>query len=160
MRVGFIHGVMNTDNVTISGETIDYGPCAFMDQYNPKTVFSSIDYYGRYSYSNQPLITKWNLSRFAETLLPFIDKDKKKSIEIASDNINTFDDLYYLKWNQMMRKKLGFIGNDENDDKLIKDLLNWMENNKADYTNTFLYLTENDFRKVKVYESKDFILVR
>tara|TARA_B100000700_G_scaffold276022_1_gene322269 strand:+ start:670 stop:2133 length:1464 start_codon:yes stop_codon:yes gene_type:complete len=157
MRVGFIHGVMNTDNVTISGETIDYGPCAFMDQYNPKTVFSSIDYYGRYSYSNQPLITKWNLSRFAETLLPFIDKDKKKSIEIASDNINTFDDLYYLKWNQMMRKKLGFIGNDENDDKLIKDLLNWMENNKADYTNTFLYLTENDFRKVKVYENKDFI---
>ena len=140
MRVGFIHGVMNTDNVTISGETIDYGPCAFMDQYNPKTVFSSIDYYGRYSYSNQPLITKWNLSRFAETLLPFIDKDKKKSIEIASDNINTFDDLYYLKWNQMMRKKLGFIGNDENDDKLIKDLLNWMENNKADYTNTFCNL--------------------
>ena len=157
MRVGFIHGVMNTDNVTISGETIDYGPCAFMDKYNPKTVFSSIDYYGRYSYSNQPLITKWNLSRFAETLLPFIDKDKKKSIEIASDNINTFDDLYYLKWNQMMKSKLGFIGHDKDDDELIKDLLNWMEKNKADYTNTFLYLTDKNFRKEKLYENKDFV---
>ena len=91
MRVGFIHGVMNTDNMSISGETIDYGPCAFMDTYDPKTVFSSIDQMGRYAYCNQPVITKWNLSRFAECLIPLIDKDQKKSITIATEIINSFE---------------------------------------------------------------------
>ena len=81
MRVGFIHGVMNTDNMTISGETIDYGPCAFMDAYDPQTVFSSIDQLGRYAYFNQPSITKWNLARFAECLMPLINEDKDKAIE-------------------------------------------------------------------------------
>ena len=90
MRVGFIHGVMNTDNMTISGETIDYGPCAFMDQYHPKTVFSSIDKFGRYAYSNQPPITKWNLARFAECLVPLIDKDQDKAVKIATEIINSF----------------------------------------------------------------------
>ena len=91
MRVGFIHGVMNTDNMSISGETIDYGPCAFMDTYDPKTVFSSIDEMGRYAYCNQPIITKWNLSRFAECLIPLIDKDKAKSIKLATKVINEFE---------------------------------------------------------------------
>ena len=87
MRVGFIHGVMNTDNMAISGETIDYGPCAFMDHYDPKTVFSSIDKFGRYAFSNQPPITKWNLARFAECLIPLIDKDTDKAIDIATDQV-------------------------------------------------------------------------
>ena len=87
MRVGFVHGVMNTDNMTISGETIDYGPCAFMDRFDPNTVFSSIDLHGRYSYFNQPNIALWNLERFAEALLPLIDKDQKKSISLVKKNI-------------------------------------------------------------------------
>ena len=94
MRVGFIHGVMNTDNMTISGETIDYGPCAFMDAYDPETVFSSIDQHGRYAYFNQPGITKWNLARFAETLIPLINDNKDKAIEIATETINSFAELY------------------------------------------------------------------
>ena len=94
MRVGFIHGVMNTDNMSISGETIDYGPCAFMDTYDPKTVFSSIDTMGRYAYCNQPVITKWNLARFAECLIPLIDKDKNKAIDKATDLIDSFETLY------------------------------------------------------------------
>ena len=110
MRVGFIHGVMNTDNMSISGETIDYGPCAFMDIYDPKTVFSSIDQMGRYAYCNQPVITKWNLSRFAECLIPLIDKDQNKSIEMATEIINSFEKKYEEKWLNMMRDKLGLFG--------------------------------------------------
>ena len=142
MRVGFIHGVMNTDNMTISGETIDYGPCAFMDQYHPKTVFSSIDKFGRYAYSNQPPITKWNLARFAECLIPLIDKNEEASIKIATDVIDNFQNIYEKKWLNMMRDKLGLFGEDKNDRKLIDDLLNWMEKHKIDYTNTFCHLME------------------
>ena len=142
MRVGFIHGVMNTDNMTISGETIDYGPCAFMDQYHPKTVFSSIDKFGRYAYSNQPPITKWNLSRFAECLIPLIDKNEEAAIKIATDVIDNFQNIYEKKWLNMMRDKLGLFGEDKNDRKLIDDLLNWMEKHKIDYTNTFCHLME------------------
>ena len=97
MRVGFIHGVMNTDNMTLSGETIDYGPCAFMDIYDPKTVFSSIDHFGRYAYYNQPTIAKWNLARFAECLIPLLDEDKNKAIELATNQINEFDKMYEEK---------------------------------------------------------------
>ena len=140
MRVGFIHGVMNTDNMSISGETIDYGPCAFMDYYNPKTVFSSIDKYGRYSFSNQPPITKWNLARFAECLIPLIDKEEDKAVKIATEVIDNFQHIYENKWLNMMRDKLGLFGEDHNDLKLINELLNWMESNKVDYTNTFCYL--------------------
>ena len=107
MRVGFIHGVMNTYNSTISGETIDYGPCAFMDHYDANTVFSSIDTQGRYSFANQPSIIQWNLVRLAECLLPLIDKDEKRSIEIAQNLINTFSSLFKEKWLRMMKKKLG-----------------------------------------------------
>ena len=97
MRVGFIHGVMNTDNMAISGETIDYGPCAFMDTYNPKTVFSSIDHHGRYAYFNQPSITKWNLERFAESLIPLIDNNEDKAIEIATEVMHGFAEKYKKK---------------------------------------------------------------
>ena len=142
MRVGFIHGVMNTDNMTISGETIDYGPCAFMDQYHPKTVFSSIDKFGRYAYSNQPPITKWSLTRFAECLIPLIDKNEEAAIKIATDVIDNFQNIYEKKWLNMMRDKLGLFGEDKNDRKLIDDLLNWMEKHKIDYTNTFCHLME------------------
>ncbi len=140
MRVGFIHGVMNTDNMAISGETIDYGPCAFINQYNPKTVFSSIDKFGRYSFSNQPPIAKWNLARFAECLVSLIDKDESTSIKLATEIIDNFQNIYEEKWLNMMRDKLGLYGDDNNDKRLINDLLNWMEKNKADYTNTFCYL--------------------
>ena len=151
MRVGFIHGVMNTDNMSISGETIDYGPCAFMDTYDPKTVFSSIDHMGRYAYCNQPIITKWNLSRFAECLIPMIDENQKKAIEIATEIINTFEKNYEEKWLEMMRKKLGLLGNHSADKTLILDLLTWMHQKKVDYTNTFCHLMkfkvqEEDFQ--------------
>tara|TARA_B100000963_G_scaffold294698_1_gene265410 strand:- start:28650 stop:30110 length:1461 start_codon:yes stop_codon:yes gene_type:complete len=140
MRVGFVHGVMNTDNVSISGETIDYGPCAFMDSYNPEIVFSSIDQFGRYSFINQPSITKWNLERFAETLLPLINPDIDKSIGIVKEILSEFPNQFKDQWIKMMRKKLGLTGADNLDEKLITDLLSWMNENKVDYTNTFCEL--------------------
>ena len=157
MRVGFIHGVMNTDNMAISGETIDYGPCAFMDHYNPKTVFSSIDQLGRYSFSNQPPITKWNLSRFAECLIPLIDKNEDKAIQLATEIIDNFQNIYEEKWLNMMRDKLGLFGKSKDDKKLIDDLLTWMEKNKADYTNTFCYLMNIKIANNSLYNDKDFI---
>jgi len=157
MRVGFIHGVMNTDNMAISGETIDYGPCAFMDHYNPKTVFSSIDQLGRYSFSNQPPITKWNLSRFAECLIPLIDKSEDKAIQLATEIIDNFQNVYEEKWLNMMRDKLGLFGKSKDDKKLIDDLLSWMEKNKADYTNTFCYLMNIKIGNNSLYNDKDFI---
>ena len=158
MRVGFIHGVMNTDNMAISGETIDYGPCAFMDIYDPQTVFSSIDQFGRYSYSNQPNITKWNLARFAECLIPLIDPNKDKAIEIATETINNFDKNYEIKWINMMRDKLGLFGQDPKDLVLILDLLTWMHKNKADYTNTFCILMNENVQKNKIYNNENFII--
>ena len=157
MRVGFIHGVMNTDNMTISGETIDYGPCAFMDQYHPKTVFSSIDKLGRYAYSNQPPITKWNLTRFAECLIPLIDKNEDTAIKIATDVIDNFQNIYEKKWLNMMRDKLGLFGEDNFDLKLINNLLNWMETNQADYTNTFCYLMDINLNNDEKYKDQNFI---
>jgi uncharacterized protein YdiU (UPF0061 family) len=157
IRVGFVHGVMNTDNMTISGETIDYGPCAFMDHFNPKTVFSSIDKFGRYSFSNQPAITKWNLTRFAECLIPLIDLNEDKAIKMAGEIIDNFQNIYEEKWLNMMRDKLGFFGEDQNDKKIIDDLLNWMEKNKADYTNTFCYLMNIDVVNNEIYKDNDFL---
>ena len=155
MRVGFIHGVMNTDNMAISGETIDYGPCAFMDQYDPKTVFSSIDKFGRYAFSNQPPITKWNLARFAECLIPLIDKDEGTAIKIATGLIDNFQNIYEEKWLNMMRDKLGLFGEDKNDQTLINKLLEWMKNNNADYTNTFCHLMDGEFDD-EIYKNDDF----
>ena len=157
MRVGFIHGVMNTDNMAISGETIDYGPCAFMDHYDPKTVFSSIDKFGRYSFSNQPPITKWNLTRFAECLIPLIDKDEDKAVKIATEAIDNFQNIYETKWLNMMRDKLGLFGKDKSDQKLINDLLYWMESNKADYTNTFCHLMNINSSNDSKYKDTNFI---
>jgi len=157
MRVGFIHGVMNTDNMTISGETIDYGPCAFMDQYHPKTVFSSIDKFGRYSFSNQPPITKWNLARFAECLIPLIDKNEDTGIKIATEIIDNFQNIYEIKWLNMMRDKLGLFGEDKGDLELINNLLNWMKTNQVDYTNTFCKLMNANFANQEIYNDKNFI---
>ncbi|QKE75064.1 YdiU family protein [Arthrobacter citreus] len=139
--VGFIHGVMNTDNMTISGETIDYGPCAFMDTYDPATVFSSIDLRGRYAYGNQPKMAGWNLARFAETVLPLLHDDQEKALEIAQDAISEYPIAYVDNWVAGMRKKIGLFNEEEQDKSLIDELLEIMEKNKADYTNTFRALS-------------------
>ncbi len=157
MRVGFIHGVMNTDNMAISGETIDYGPCAFMDTYDPETVFSSIDQNGRYAFFNQPGVTKWNLARFAECLIPLINDDKNTGVKIATEIVNSFSEIYRKKWFDMMRKKLGLIGEKIKDEKLIMDLLTWMHKNKADYTNTFCFLMNQNIKKNKIYNDENFL---
>ena len=156
MRVSFVHGVMNTDNMSISGETIDYGPCAFMDTYDPQTVFSSIDKMGRYAYCNQPIITKWNLARLAECLIPLIDTNQNKSIELATEIINSFEKKYEEKWMEMMRHKLGLSILDEKDKFLILDLLTWMHQHKADYTNTFCYLMNEKIQNDKIYTDGHF----
>jgi serine/tyrosine/threonine adenylyltransferase len=139
--VGFIHGVMNTDNMAISGETIDYGPCAFMDAYDPTTVFSSIDRQGRYAYGNQPHIAGWNLARFAETLLPLLHDDQAQAVELARDSISAFPGLYRRNWLAGMRAKLGLFIEETQDESLIEDLLGMMQKYRADYTNTFRALT-------------------
>lgn len=137
LRVGFIHGVMNTDNVALSGETIDYGPCAFMDSYDPQTVFSSIDHKGRYAFANQPYITKWNITRFAESLITLIDDDETKAIAMATQIIESFNTNFQSKWLGMMRKKLGLLDEQSNDKKIISELLKIMQKNNMDYTNVF-----------------------
>ena len=157
MRVGFVHGVMNTDNMTISGETIDYGPCAFMDTYDPKTVFSSIDTMGRYAYCNQPAIAKWNLSRFAECLIPLINENTDEAVKIATQKINSFEKQYEDKWMLMMRNKLGLYFSEDNDKSLILDLLTWMHKEKVDYTNTFCHLMEYELDEKDIYKDVYFL---
>src|SRR5438093_1065329 len=134
MHVGFIHGVMNTDNMAISGETIDYGPCAFMDHYHPATVFSSIDTHGRYAYANQPRIAQWNLARFAETLLPLIDADRNRAIARATEMVNAFPQQYEPHWLKGMRAKLGLGREEEADFNLATGFLTAIERKKVDYT--------------------------
>lgn len=141
--VGFIHGVMNTDNMAISGETIDYGPCAFMNTYRPDTVFSSIDRGGRYAYGNQPAIAQWNLARFAETLLPLLAPDPEQGIALATESINAFTPQFKQYWLAGMRKKLGLFTEQADDRDLIESLLTWMESSRADFTNTFYLLASN-----------------
>ncbi|SFL70353.1 protein adenylyltransferase SelO [Pelosinus propionicus] len=130
--VGFIHGVMNTDNMTLSGETIDYGPCAFMDAYDPVTVFSSIDLKGRYAYGNQPMIAVWNLARFAETLLPLLHDNEEQAVKIAQDAISNFTAMYRCNWLAGMRAKLGIVTEEAQDESLIEDLLSMMQKYHAD----------------------------
>ncbi len=139
--VGFIHGVMNTDNMSICGETIDYGPCAFMDVYDPKTVFSSIDYGGRYAYVNQPGIAAWNLARFAETLLPILADDPFYAQSLAQNAVETFLPLFRKEWVSGMRKKLGLFNAEDADESLIDELLSVMQKAKSDFTKTFVRLT-------------------
>ena len=158
MRVGFIHGVMNTDNMSISAETIDYGPCAFMNAYDPKTVFSSIDQLGRYAYDHQPKITKWNLTRFAECLIPLINKNEDDAIKLATNALDNFEQNYENKWLNMMRDKLGLFGEDNGDKNLITELLNWMYKKKADYTNTFVFLMNEEIIDLETYNDEDFKL--
>lgn len=143
LRVGFIHGVMNTDNMSIPGETIDYGPCAFMNRYNPATVFSSIDTTGRYAFGNQASIAQWNLACLASALLPLIDTNEEKAVALAQEVIDGFATDYKLAWYKMMKNKLGLQDEQPGDKKLIEDFLIWMKENKADYTNSFLVLTQS-----------------
>jgi len=161
MSVGFIHGVMNTDNTSIYGETIDYGPCAFLDGYNSNKVFSSIDQTGRYSYKNQPEIIRWNLACLASSLLPLIHDDEQQSIKLAQNAVDEFPDLYKAEWIKLFRNKLGLKTVKEMDEKLINNLLLIMENNETDFTLTFRGLcslvmdnNENYFEKFKSYFSK------
>ena len=137
LNVGFIHGVMNTDNMALSGETIDYGPCAFMDSFNKTQVFSSIDHAGRYSYGNQPQIVQWNLARLAETLLPLIDKKEDSAVEMAKDIIESYSGRFKEFWLAGMRQKLGLLTSESEDVNLIESLLNIMHENEADFTLTF-----------------------
>ena len=154
--VGFIHGVLNTDNMSICGETIDYGPCAFMDTYDPKTVFSSIDTEGRYSYQNQIAMISWNLCRFADTLLPLISDDEDKAINIAQDYLAKFTDLAISNLISGMCSKIGIFEPDSNDESLLNGLLDMMKKYKEDYTNTFLALTFKDFPKSRMFVTDEF----
>lgn len=156
LRVGFIHGVMNTDNMAISGETIDYGPCAFMDAYDPQTVFSSIDRMGRYAYANQPHITQWNLARFAETLLPLLHDNIEQAATLAEEVIQSFNATFQKTWLAMMRKKLGLDGTKKDDEPLIGTLLKWMQQHQCDYTNTFRDLISETLPKGEHYHTKEF----
>ena len=154
--VGFIHGVMNTDNMALSGETIDYGPCAFMDTYDPATVFSSIDIRGRYAYGNQPDIAGWNLARFAETLLPLLHVDQGQALKLAQDVISTFPALYHCAWLGGMRGKLGLFAMELEDEALIEGLLSIMQKYGADYTNTFRALTFDTQSDTTLFGSTEF----
>ena len=154
MRVGFIHGVMNTDNTAIAGETIDYGPCAFMDKYNRETVFSSIDHGGRYAFGNQPSIGYWNMARFAETLVPLLDDDENQALEMATEAVHGFPNIYQDKWRLMMGQKLGLSAIDEMDAAFIYELLDLMEAHGADYTLTFRKLGDSLVNPKMVEELK------
>lgn len=153
---GFIHGVMNTDNMTISGETIDYGPCAFMDTFDPATVFSSIDREGRYAYGNQPNIGVWNLARLAEALLPLIHEDQEEAVTLAQDKLSDFAGLFESNWLEGMRAKLGLFNEEEQDKTLIKDLLDIMRQHGADYTNTFRALTVDKLEETNLQGTTEF----
>lgn len=157
MLVGFVHGVMNTDNMALSGETIDYGPCAFMDAYDPATVFSSIDAHGRYAYGNQPAIGQWNLTRFAETLLPLLNPKEEAAIEMATEALNGFQSRYQFHWLAGMRRKLGLINEEPEDAALIEALLGWMQSTRADFTNTFALLTTTQAGGPDQHSDQEFV---
>jgi uncharacterized protein YdiU (UPF0061 family) len=141
LHVGFIHGVMNTDNMALCGESIDYGPCAFMDAYDPATVFSSIDRDGRYAYGNQPSITQWNLTRLAETLLPLLHEKEEKATQMAQEALEEFPALFRRHWTRGMRAKLGLLTAEDDDAALAQNLLKLMQDHGADYTLTLRGLT-------------------
>ena len=142
MSIGFIHGVMNTDNMSMAGETLDYGPCAFMDSFHPKTVFSSIDHQGRYAYSNQPAIGQWNLARLAEAILPHIDNDKDKAIQKATSSINNYGKKFKRIWQIKMLAKLGINKEEQTNIDLLEDWLSLLQAQKIDFTNAFVALTD------------------
>ncbi|MDJ0915030.1 MAG: YdiU family protein [Desulfobacterales bacterium] len=156
LMVGFIHGVMNTDNMALGGETIDYGPCAFMDAYDPNTVFSSIDHNGRYAYGRQPQIAQWNLARFAETLLPLMHANQQEALTMANQAIAGFPDTFQHYWLAGMRAKLGLLNAEDDDGTLIKDLLDGMHKHGADFTNTFRDLSSGSLPEASVFQTPDF----
>lgn len=156
LHVGFIHGVMNTDNMSICGETIDYGPCAFINRYDPAAVFSSIDSKGRYAFGNQAPIAHWNLTRFAETLLPLLHKDQTQAVTIAKAALEQFPAKFIEYWIAGMCKKLGLFHPEEQDLKLAEDLLMHMQKNKADYTNTFRSLGKASMQDSAIYKDPGF----
>ena len=156
LMVGFIHGVMNTDNMALCGETIDYGPCAFIDAYDPNAVFSSIDHMGRYAYGRQPQIAQWNLTRFAETLLPLVHKNQQEAITIASETLSKFPDIFRQSWLTGMRSKLGLQDEEEDDGELVQELLDCMHRHGADYTNTFRDLASGSLPEASVFQAQDF----
>ncbi|WP_304525038.1 YdiU family protein [Halomonas sp. I5-271120] len=162
MGVGFIHGVMNTDNSTISGETLDYGPCAFMDAYDPLTVFSSIDERGRYAFSNQPHSAQWNLARFAETLLSLLDEDHDRAVALATDAIEAFPEHFEASFGAVKRGKLGLVRVEEGDETLAQELLDTMQAGHADYTLTFRRLADvfeedGEARLVELFDTPEAI---
>ena len=142
MLVGFVHGVMNTDNMTISGETIDYGPCAFMEAYNPDTVFSSIDFWGRYAYGNQPVIAGWNLARFAESLIPLLSNDIEEAVALVEESFGVFRPRYDAVWSSGMRAKLGLSDDIDAEvvARLVDELLALLNESDVDYTSFFRHL--------------------
>ncbi|HVL66723.1 MAG TPA: YdiU family protein [Vicinamibacterales bacterium] len=154
--VGFVHGVMNTDNMALSGETIDYGPCAFMDAYDPATVFSSIDHGGRYAYGNQPPIAQWNLARLGEAMLPLFGSDGARAIERANASLQRFQERFERHWLQGMRAKLGLFTEEAEDITLVNDLLAWMQQRSADFTNTFRTLTHAPLTDAEAQADDDF----
>lgn len=154
--IGFIHGVMNTDNMSIAGETIDYGPCAYMDEYNLETKFSSIDHRGRYAYGNQPGIGLWNLSRFAEALLPLIDRDTDNAIKVAENILIEFGNKYEKQYYVGMLRKLGIFECKNSDKMIIDSLLDAMKKHSVDYTNFFLQLTYSELPKLAFFKTEEF----
>ncbi|MDH4411804.1 MAG: YdiU family protein [Rhizobium sp.] len=142
LSIGFIHGVMNTDNMAISGETIDFGPCAFLDEYDPRKVFSSIDQRGRYAYANQPGIGQWNIARLAECLLPLLDADEEMALEAANGVLKDFGDVFQAEWLALFTAKLGLTGEGPDDRQLVSDFLELMHQGEADFTLTFRSLSK------------------
>ena len=156
MHVGFIHGVMNTDNMSISGETIDYGPCAFMDTFSMDRVFSSIDSHGRYKYGSQAHAAHWNLTKLADSLLPLLHKNMDEALKMAGVAIDGYTNIFNTAWILGMRSKLGLFGEEEEDFTLAQSLLEWMEIAKADYTTTFRDITYENLTENQIYMSSAF----
>ena len=156
LHVGFIHGVMNTDNMALSGETIDYGPCAFMDAYDPATVFSSIDHHGRYAYGNQSKIGLWNLARLAEAMLPLLDPDQKRAVDLANGALGGFEDRFHDHWLAGMRAKLGLFSAEPGDETLVASLLGWMHSARRDFTLTFRTLSDQAAITTPSFADPDF----
>jgi len=156
MQLGFIHGVMNTDNMSICGETIDYGPCAFLNRYHADAVFSSIDKGGRYAFGNQPQMALWNLVRLAETMLALIDTNQEKAIELARASLEDFNALYLNYWLLGMRKKLGLFNAEDDDQALADSLLQLMQTHQADYTHAFSALCHGAFKPSALYQAPEF----
>lgn len=157
LKIGFIHGVMNTDNMSIAGETIDYGPCAFMNYYNPNTVYSSIDKNGRYAYNNQSKIAKWNLTRLAETILHLIHPNKEKAVELAQIEFDQFEQKFQNQWKVNHLAKIGIIMEQDGDAELLDELFDWMEKAQPDYTNTFRGLADEWLHDDEVFKADEFL---